>query len=547
MVQKLIEESFFAYKEMPADFKNSAEYRWLNKEVKDELLLFDCSRIDKVELRNTNPNHEATMHLSKKYALHDFSLLLEANAKIENIKPRPVFSIKINLDNIDLSNYNRIRVKIYIEAEGYQNFYFHLGFGNPESFTNHAPSLIPNQLNDIVFEVSRIKRDKVEYMTITPFLMGCPPEALPKIKVYILEIKAEVVDIDYDLGWDLNERIAFCHSGYYLDKEKVAIIQNSERIAFLILDENDNVAYKGISEKVDSLFGDFQILDFTPLQKEGIYKIKIKDQITGKFVINNDPFLSSLWKSLNFLRMLRCGEDIFGVHSACHLNCKTYDEENRTVPNFGGWHDAGDVSQFEICTAEIAHSLLDLAKKYKEKDKILYERILDEAKVGVSWLLRTRFGNGYRACAVTYSIWRDNILSKDNETILTNQAENGPFENFCAAACEAEAYLAYKDIDRNFANWCLRAAKEDFEFGKIGYAQGLFTKRWGQSIAAQTSGEGAIAATILYQITNDDYYLKMTINYLDTVLKCQQREYLDWDIKIRGFFLRYRAQIYFKL
>ena len=38
------------------------------------------------------------------------------------------------------------------------------------------------------------------------------------------------------------------------------------------------------------------------------------------------------------------------------------------VPNFGGWHDAGDVSQFEICTAEIAHSLLDLAERVKESN-----------------------------------------------------------------------------------------------------------------------------------------------------------------------------------
>lgn len=535
MVNKLIEDSFYAHKEMFDDYKNCAEYRWLNKEVKEELLLFDGSSLDKVELRNANIEHQAKIGLSRKYAIHGFSLYATANTKIENIKPRPTFSLKINFGQIDLSKYNRIRAKIYIEAKGYQNFYFHFGFGNPDSFTNHAPSLLPNQINDVVFEVSKIKRDKVEYMTIAPFLMGCPPEAEPIINVYVLEVKAELVEAEYELGWNLENRIAYCHSGYYVDKEKVAIIQNEDICEFKLIDENGIEVYKGKSEILVSDFGVYQILDFSKFTKEGMYRIFVNNVYTKPFVISNNPFLSSLWKSINFLRMLRCGEDVAGVHSACHLNCRTYDDEGRTVPNFGGWHDAGDVSQFEICTAEIAHSLLELAKCYKEKDKILYERLLAEAKVGLSWLLRTRFGNGYRAMAVTYSIWRDNVLTKDNETVLTNPAENGPFENFLASACEAEGYLAFKDIDENFANWCLKAAKEDFEFGKDGYEKGIYTKRWGPSIPVQTSGQGAIAATILYKITNDEYYLNWLSDYLETVIACQEKEY-HFKENIRGYF-----------
>ena len=52
----------------------------------------------------------------------------------------------------------------------------------------------------------------------------------------------------------------------------------------------------------------------------------------------------------------------------------------------------------------------------------------------------------------------------DNKTVYSNVAENGPFENFCASAALAKAYLAYNDEDEVFANWCLRSAKEDFEF-----------------------------------------------------------------------------------
>lgn len=536
MVEKLKKTSLYATKEMVDNVEDRAETRWYKKEVKNSLVLYDGSSLDNIVLRNTNENHAAVMELSDKYKINKFSLLLKANTKIENIKPRPSFSIKINFDKLDLSKYNRIRAKIYIESTGYQNFYFHFGFGNPEVFTNHAPSLTPNTLNNVIWEVDKIARDKVEYMTIAPFLMGCPPEALGELKVYILEVLAENVDGDYELGWELEDRIAYCHSGYFTDSKKIALAQNIKDLEFDLVDKSGITVFTGKVKEEKTSLGQYNILDFSSFSTSGIYRIKIANKYSNEFVINDNPYLSSIWKSLNFLRMLRCGEDVSGVHSPCHLNCRTYDESGRTVPNFGGWHDAGDVSQFEICTAEMAHAILDLATSVKTKDLDLYNRLLDEAKVGLLWLLRTRFGDGKRACAVTYSIWRDNVLEADNKSVLTNIAEDGPFENFCAAAAEAEAYLLFKDEDKGFADWCLRAAKEDFEFAKTGYENGIYTKRWGPSIISQTSGEGALAASILYKITKDQAYLEIASKYALDIISCQEQKYLDLDKPIRGFF-----------
>ena len=112
--------------------------------------------------------------------------------------------------------------------------------------------------------------------------------------------------------------------------------------------ENKNVIFEnGIQYKQTEL-GDYQILDFTNYNNKGNYKIKVGNLETNYFEISSNPYLSSIVKSINFLRLLRCGEDIDGVHSACHLNCRTMNENGTSVPNFGGWHDAGDVSQFEI-------------------------------------------------------------------------------------------------------------------------------------------------------------------------------------------------------
>lgn len=534
MINKMIKDSFYAYKEIKEDVNNGAEIRWINKEVKKTKLLYDGSTMDNIELRNSNSDHSAVIMLNEKHKIHQKSLLAVANPNIENIKPRPSFSLKFNFPKINLNEFNRIRAKIYIEAPGYQNFYFHFGFGNPESFTNHAPSLYPGIINDVVWEVSHIKRDQIEYMTISPFLMGMPPEAENELKVYILEIKAESVDAEYELGWDLQDRIAYCHSGYYKDANKIAITQNFKEKYFYLYENNQEV-YKGLIKEEDSKLGKFRVMNFSDFNKEGKFKIKIADSFSNEFLINNRPYLSSIWKSINFLRLLRCGEDVAGVHSPCHLNCRSYDENGRTVPNFGGWHDAGDVSQFEICTAEMAHALLDLYNNKKDKDYILAERILDEAKVGINWLLRTRMGNGYRAMAVTYSIWRSNVLEADNKTVLTNPVENGPFENFLAAAAEAEAYLAFKDKDETFALWCLRSAKEDFDFAVKGYEDGIYTERWGPSIASQTSGAASLAASILYKITKDEKYLNIGVKYAKIVLACQENNYLE-NSNIRGFF-----------
>ena len=294
---------------------------------------------------------------------------------------------------------------MYIEATGYQNFYCHFLFGNSGFKTNHAPSIYPNKWTYVTWEVDHIKRDNIEDLEITPFLMGCPPEALPIINIYIANISAELVDKDFDYGWGLDARIAYSHSGYLPVSRKIALtgVANDDYFTITNIDTNKVYKYK-IKEKETNL-GKFYILEFTNVSETGTYVIELDDRKTEPFLIDFSCFDASIWKSLNFLRSLRCGEDVEGVHSACHLNCKTVHPDGRMVPNFGGWHDAGDVSQFEIPTAEITHALCDMAIAQKA-NTFLYNRLLEEAKVGLNWLLRTRFGDGYRAMSITYNIWR---------------------------------------------------------------------------------------------------------------------------------------------
>ena len=526
-LEELIIKSNGARREIIEDETKGSEYRWQNKIVKDSLTLFDGDSLENVSLLG-----RGSLSLSSKYSNQNkFCLCVTTNTDIENVTPRPSTTIHFNLKGIDLSKYNRISAQIYIEATGYQNFYFHFLFGNNGYKTNHAPSIYPNKWTNIIWEVDHIKRDNVQDMDITPFLMGCPPEALPIINIYIANINAEIVDKDFDEGWNLDDRIAYCHSGYLPVSRKIALtgVCNSEYFTITNIETTKSYKYK-VKEKETNL-GHFYILEFTNVNEAGTYVLEVDDRKTEPFLIDFTCFDETIWKSLNFLRSLRCGEYVEGVHSACHLNCKTVHPDGRMVPNFGGWHDAGDVSQFEIPTAEITSALCDLAISQKA-NIILYNRLLEEAKVGLNWLLRTRFGDGYRAMAITYNIWRKNVIEPTNYSIL-NKAEAGSFENFLSAAALASGAKLFKQSDEIFSNWCLRSAVEDFKFAVDEYENHIYTARWGEPIESQTSGTAIYAACELYTATGNEFYLEKAKEFAVVVMACQEK---GTDAPMKGFF-----------
>ena len=530
-LEELIKTSKQATIPMEENLEDNANTRWLNKKVYKRCCLYQSNTLDNVVL-----NGKASIDLSNEFVIdNNMSLHFVADTKVENVVPRPYPNIKIGLSGLNLEEYNRICVKVYPKSTGHVNFYFHFAFGDKGHEEVHAPSLTPNMWNTVIFEVDKIQRKNVETFTIQPFLMGCPPEGLPELEVFISNVYAEVVDIDEDETWGLSNRIAYSHSGYYPNYQKTAIVSCLDEKTFKVLNEDNIVVLEKEATFKDVFLGKYLVLDFSEITTPGWYKIIIGEIQTEFFSISDLALDSSIWKSMNFLRMLRCGEDVPTVHSHCHLNCKTVSSDGRMVPNFGGWHDAGDLSQFEICTAEMAHAIADLALKYQSSNDELYSRLKDEAKVGLIWLLRTRFGNGERALAVSYGIWRDNVLTSDNEQIKISKSENGPFENLCASAALAVGAKLFKD-EPIFSDWCLRASIEDFKFGIEGYDAGIYTLRWGPNIDSQVAGEALLAASELYDVTKDEVYLEHMTKYSKIVMACQQQEYPDWDLPLRGFF-----------
>lgn len=520
---ELLKKSNYARKDVPINIEDSYEYK-RNKNISDKLYLYNGG-LDNVSLVG-----RGDLSLSEDIVYNnDKSLCMKTNVAIENVIPRPSSTISFTLDHLDLTNYNYFGAYVYIKATGHQNFYVHFMTGNSGHYTNHAPIIVPNKWQFVSWDALHIVRDDICTFSITPFLMGCECTALPDIEVYVDSIFAYNDKPLYDNGWDLENRIAYSHCGYMINERKEAIVSFSEIDTFKVIGDKE---YTFNTKVVESKLGKYLLLDFSDVTCEGEYIIKCGDITSNKFIISDKCYHSSILKSLNFLRSLRCGEHVPGVHNRCHLNCKSvHPVTGATVPNFGGWHDAGDVSQFEICTAEIASSLLELY--LTQDDEYLKDRILDEARVGLDWLIHTRFKDGYRALAVTYSIWRDNVLTEDNKSVITNKAEEGSFENFLSAISFGLGALCFKGVDDMYSESLKRLAIEDLEHAIREYNEGIYTVRWGKPITSQTLGCALVALSYIYKLTKDNKYIDLIKKYSLEVIKTQET---DFNHPLKGFF-----------
>lgn len=424
----------------------------------------------------------------------------------------------------DLSRYNRLTCRVYAKATGYENFYYNLSFGSVGKKETHAPSIPTNCWYDITFELGLIERSNCDWFSVIPFVGGFPTGASPIIEYHLAECFVDIVEPIHELGWHPAE-IVYNQMGYLFNQEKIAIIPTCDSSEFTLSKGKTTVLIKNL-ELVESHLGRFLVADFSEITSSGLYQLSVGSLSAKVRIINkmlNDPKA----QTLTFLKELRCAYPAH-THGVCHLNSRTFHPDGRSVSDCGGWHDAGDLSQFEICTAEITIALLDCYLTAKNQDK---ERYLEEARIGVEWLLRTHFGDGFRALAVLYGVWRPDVTLEP----LKSMAENGPFENFLAACALAKAAIVYKKLNVEVYERCLNVALSDFAHAYDGYQNGLFTKRWGPTIPATLSGIACMASSFLHELTLDKKYEKIGEEFADIIVSCQEKT-KQQDTSLRGFF-----------
>ena len=89
---------------MKPNLEEDANTRWVNKEVKESVTLYDGTTLK-------NVSYKAGLKCSISsdvYLTDEKSLKVEGNTFAEGISPRPTLGISIELHDLDLSKYNRL-------------------------------------------------------------------------------------------------------------------------------------------------------------------------------------------------------------------------------------------------------------------------------------------------------------------------------------------------------------------------------------------------------------------------------------------------------
>jgi len=210
-------------------------------------------------------------------------------------------------------------------------------------------------------------------------------------------------------------------------------------------------------------------------------------------------------------------------------------DDKRIVVN-GGSHDAGDLSATGN-TPGMVYALLSLADRLNRQggNPVLSSRLLEEARWGLNWVLKTRFGNGYRSTGQLVSYWTDGIMGDGDDRF--GQAVNNPEWNFRVSGVEALAARILKNSDPELANRSLLIAEEDWKYA----VEGLKTapplaEVYGAQDELERTSFGVVASVELYLATREDRFAQEAIMLGDQVLASQERKLQAWTIPLTGYF-----------
>ncbi len=534
---------------MSVFYEGKQQERLIKKPVKDFKVLHSLDNLNGIEILQESKKGRTigTAQVSDEVLFEG-----QKNLKIKytnEVKEPDIFEcvrLRLNFDKADWSNYNRLSFWIYPKSDAL-NFYsacveFKNGGEHPFPDRNwlcgiHNYTVEPNKWNQIVWEFSELPRDCVSFFQFNFTVPGRQPNMPEFGEVYIAELKLETVETDKPKGWDMDKnRIAFCHSGYAPADKKIAVSSKETAEEFKVVDAKTNkVVFSAKQNLVLNHDNEYSVLDFTALNTCGEYKILFAGKETPSFKIEEQNLLHIADKLRNFFYCERCGYELEGVHGVCHTNMYVvHPKTGEKLSVSGGWHDAGDLSQGLCNTAEAANSFYDAAESVKTLDADLADRLIKEGRHGTEWLLKTRFGDGYRSVWNTARNWTDDLTGE--EDYCNSQALNNHFENFCSVASEAAAYKAFKDSDKAFAEKCLDAAKVDFEVSLKEMNNRDLMEENELNFVVEAMGECALAALSLYEISGEEKYLEIAAQKIEYIMSCQQVEMPDWEKPIRGFF-----------
>lgn len=343
--------------------------------------------------------------------------------------------------------------------------------------------------------------------------------------------------------------------GYFTDMHKKATLLSDESspVKFDVMDEAGTVVYSGESQPkgYDEDSGDeVHVLDFTECNQAGTYHIQTEDgAISRDFTIGGSELYSyMLYDSLNYFYQNRSGIPIESQYitsgdsaslarDAGHTTDMAtieqtwgYTGSSGTQDVSGGWYDAGDhgkyvvnggialwtmQNQYEKAVQKSATSVYDDGTMSIPENSNGYPDLLDEARYEMEWMFKMMVKDGDYTNMVYHKVhdikWTALALSPadDMEERIIKPPTTAATLNM--AACAAQSYRLWKDIDPQFAKQCLVNAQAAYEAAKAHpdmYAPLDESVGGGGYGDDNATDEFYWAACELYLSTEDDTYFQ---------------------------------------
>jgi hypothetical protein len=450
----------------------------------------------------------------------------------------------------DWTAYNRIHFWLFPDCPGAHTVNIALIYANdgvekiPDAYMRegyHEVNLINRRWNECFLEIPNLPRDKITLIGFESSAYGKDRTTGEHLRFDIGEISLQKVnDPEVELGWLPSANgIVYSMTGYLIGGHKTALMRREDGGEnFSLLDVSGKPVYECPVEIKETPLGAFKILDFTGFQREGVYTLRSGTAETAPFKIGGDIWTDSVWKALNFIFCERCGYPVPEKHGLCHGDILAEHNGLKLVYN-GGWHDAGDMSQQTLQTGDVVYALIELANQVKGQDAHLYARLIEEAEWGIDFLLKCRFGDGYRASSAGIVHWSDGFIGSFDDRPA--RVQDNSFDNFLYAAYES--YASRNLPDEMLCEKLKIAAVEDFDFAvekvkKNGW--GNFPVFWEHSYSTSESRHMAAvswAASELYILTGQERYATLAADSMTYVLDCQCTKPIG-DAKLEGFFYR---------
>lgn len=429
----------------------------------------------------------------------------------------------------DWSSYDRILLRILPLGEGAGTMGLNLSI--PGSDGSHLMNMEIGRWNTLTLDLGEIPHDNVSTFTLSTSIRGKDLWTAPDSVGFVIgDLTLQSVSSPRrQHGWIPDPgRIVVSSGGYLPSFGKSAILScesASEGDAFTIRTLKGKVVYSGTLRKVNSSVGEFLVADFSSLEGEGQYEMRCGNLSSPAFSVGRGALAEAAWKVLNYIYCQRCGDSVEGIHSSCHHDMFAHHGAD-SIPYGGGWHDAGDLSQQTLQTGEVAYNLIEASTAFRSIDRDLSDRLLEEARWGYSFLLQTRFGDGWRASSMGLLHFTDDTPGTADD-IHTVRRQNCALDNFLLGAYEALGAEAFAASDPAFASSLRQAAVQDYGFalGKFerdGFDEFLYPyeHQYGTSHSLFMA-ISSWSSSVLERLTGEREYGERAEQYMRYVLESQ--------------------------